>query len=271
MPNAQIELYHHGIKGQKWGDRNGPPYPLGASDYSKRERDFKYAKISNKKVKIDKYGNRIFPKNFYFNRVGQNRMDINKSGALYVSYGKQDAARYVKNLGPTLIGKLLNQYGTTIQHIKTKSEIKMPSNEKVAIEIANLLNKNEKLRSALNETMYSMVLDDGKITKNEINKALKKPSTKDGQKLAYSVIASLGAENMNKEASIVYDHFRNLGYDALPDLNDIYSGTSNTAMIIINPKKITIESKTTISKDVMKEARTFVKSIEKIPISDLIK
>lgn len=21
-------LYHHGIKGQKWGERNGPPYPL---------------------------------------------------------------------------------------------------------------------------------------------------------------------------------------------------------------------------------------------------
>ena len=24
------ELYHHGIKGQKWGVRNGPPYPIGS-------------------------------------------------------------------------------------------------------------------------------------------------------------------------------------------------------------------------------------------------
>lgn len=24
-----VELYHHGVKGQKWGVRNGPPYPLG--------------------------------------------------------------------------------------------------------------------------------------------------------------------------------------------------------------------------------------------------
>ena len=24
------ELYHHGIKGQKWGVRNGPPYPLSS-------------------------------------------------------------------------------------------------------------------------------------------------------------------------------------------------------------------------------------------------
>ena len=31
-------LYHHGIKGQKWGKRNGPPYPLNASAKSKAEK-----------------------------------------------------------------------------------------------------------------------------------------------------------------------------------------------------------------------------------------
>lgn len=25
---AELELYHHGVVGQKWGTRNGPPYPL---------------------------------------------------------------------------------------------------------------------------------------------------------------------------------------------------------------------------------------------------
>lgn len=33
------ELYHHGILGQKWGERNGPPYPLGSGDHSKREQN----------------------------------------------------------------------------------------------------------------------------------------------------------------------------------------------------------------------------------------
>lgn len=28
MCSNKYELYHHGIKGQKWGVRNGPPYPL---------------------------------------------------------------------------------------------------------------------------------------------------------------------------------------------------------------------------------------------------
>ena len=31
-------LSHHGILGQKWGDRNGPPYPLGSGDHSAREK-----------------------------------------------------------------------------------------------------------------------------------------------------------------------------------------------------------------------------------------
>lgn len=44
-------LAHHGIKGMKWGKRNGPPYPLDASDKSAAER--KAEGSAPKKKKID--------------------------------------------------------------------------------------------------------------------------------------------------------------------------------------------------------------------------
>lgn len=42
-------LEHHGIKGQKWGERNGPPYPLDSKDHSYSEKRAKWRKsITNK-------------------------------------------------------------------------------------------------------------------------------------------------------------------------------------------------------------------------------
>ena len=37
-------LAHHGILGQRWGKKNGPPYPLGAEDHSAREKKAGYKK-----------------------------------------------------------------------------------------------------------------------------------------------------------------------------------------------------------------------------------
>lgn len=40
----QYELYHHGILGQKWGVKHGPPYPLGGGSYSESEKKAIYKK-----------------------------------------------------------------------------------------------------------------------------------------------------------------------------------------------------------------------------------
>ena len=43
------ELYHHGIKGQRWGQRNGPPYPLGYNQKSSEEKSFGARSGKNRK------------------------------------------------------------------------------------------------------------------------------------------------------------------------------------------------------------------------------
>jgi len=58
----RLYLIHHGVKGQKWGDRNGPPYPLSriakAKAYgSKKVRDIKNGLEGKRKQQTTKVEN----------------------------------------------------------------------------------------------------------------------------------------------------------------------------------------------------------------------
>ncbi len=50
-PSPQDYFAHHGIRGQKWGKRNGPPYPLDAEDHSAAEKKAGWRESLDKKGK----------------------------------------------------------------------------------------------------------------------------------------------------------------------------------------------------------------------------
>ncbi len=54
------ECYHHGILGQKWGKRNGPPYPLGTSDHSASEKKAGWKKSLGRTSAIDNYSSKQY-------------------------------------------------------------------------------------------------------------------------------------------------------------------------------------------------------------------
>ena len=54
-------LEHHGILGQKWGHRNGPPYPLDANDHSAAEKEAQKQrfKLTDEQKKVIKIGTAV--------------------------------------------------------------------------------------------------------------------------------------------------------------------------------------------------------------------
>ena len=52
-------LMHHGILGQKWGHKNGPPYPLGSSDHSASEKKAGWRESLHKKHEQKKLAKEI--------------------------------------------------------------------------------------------------------------------------------------------------------------------------------------------------------------------
>ena len=259
-------LLHFGIKGMKWGVRK-------KQESSSSTKPVEYHKDSNKAIKQNKDGSQTIPKGFAFNRVGQASLDVNASGALYVSHGKEDASRYIKALGPTILGKMMGEYGTTVQHLSTKGDLKMPSNDEVVKGKAKVLLNDDKMLDKFNKSLYSLSVTNDfnkDITKSDIQSAINNPKTKEAQRLAYGVGSFLANKDFAPEAKKVYDHFKKEGYDALPDVYDRLAGTSKTAMIVINPNKLELKSTTLINKDVMKAGKQYVKASGKLKPSDVL-
>ena len=68
------ELYHHGIKGQKWGVRNGPPYPLYYNGQLGRAEQLT-------SQTLNKYKNK-------YNNLKHVKISDNTSGRIYTKNGK---------------------------------------------------------------------------------------------------------------------------------------------------------------------------------------
>lgn len=239
-------LMHYGVKGMKWGVRKD----------RRTISDFSAYRNSSKTIKKNRDGSYTVPKGYTYNRVGDSSMKPNKAGGLYVSSGKDDAARYVKNLGPSLIGKLINEAHTTVQHIEVNKPMKLASEQQTISLLSKAINSNKKVRKEFDDSLYSMAFIDGK--------------PKSDKRTAFAVSSMLGNDEHKSANKYILDYCRKSGYDAIPDLNDRYTGTGATSTIILNTNKCSIKEKTYITKDIYKSGKKYAKSLGKLPVDDII-
>lgn len=96
MYSRNAELYHHGILGMKWGERNGPPYPLDSniSTGSRLKKMFSKDKggeeVKNKEENKNKVANAKSLKKEEKKQLKESRRDTITSKAVKKAKGMTD-------------------------------------------------------------------------------------------------------------------------------------------------------------------------------------
>ena len=110
------ELYHHGIMGQKWGKRNGPPYPLGGGDYTPSEKYYKYKKHTSALYKKRHMDSRIRADKDTLSTLSYDQNRTKDAEMFYATYKKLDKHQYNalfnKKIPKTLYDENGNEIGT---------------------------------------------------------------------------------------------------------------------------------------------------------------
>ena len=263
-------LEHHGILGQKWGVKNGPPYPLGGGDYSeselkkiKRHRRLYPNSNYNKKHfdEVIKKGTKLSTLSFDPNRT-------KNTDAFYAVHNKRDAHMYNAFFNRPMPQPFFDKDGNEIgsgTFLKFKITNKLVSNMKVASEDSGA-NSFKKLYSQ-DRDFYNFVTDPNRMQSHfdksryrhkgyrEAKEALeslrkkKKPTSEELDtiyRMFNYTIPSDGqgdakrAKDVAHQRAKFFNELKKSGYDAVLDTNDAIYNKFNAAspIIVFNQDKI---------------------------------
>ena len=201
------ELYHHGILGQRWGKKNGPPYPLGASDHSASEKKAGWRKSLgvNKKVlkrvneiasqdksskllrnhnnhdtyikeiyggvKVIDKDNELIPKGITFNRVaGDEPIDSSRK---YVSLESTNDSNAYADVAEILPIEGENAYQYTY---KAKKDLKVASEKQISDYIVENYGDTKLKDLSISANQYMFLSQKGKNVTNKLLRKMKNVS-----------------------------------------------------------------------------------------------
>lgn len=288
MSYDHIYLAHHGIKGQRWGVRryqnsDGSLTPEGRLRYKQNE-DGSYTKLSkserqeaqqkykdrfkvdqNKTVNDD--GSVTFPQGYKFNRVGGADLDFGKAGGMYVSDASSyDVHMYVQQLGPTPISRVLNwDTAHYVKQIEATKPIKMPSTEKTVEMTLECMSKNEAVYDAWKNSIYSWSVADTDIPAFDKMSEID-PKSELGKQISTGLAFGFGNDAFSDVTRVVYQYYRDNGYDAIPDIYDLTSTVGwgvDSPAIILNQDCVRQTTREYLTKDAMHEGARIYRQLSK--------
>lgn len=132
-------LYHHGILNQKWGVRNGPPYPLFGGDYSKSELRAVY---KQRKARNSIYNKKHFDEVLKANKTTLSTLSYDKdrtkdTDMFYATHDKLDKHQYNALFNKKIPQTIYDDKGNPIgsgYFMKYRIDNKLKTDVKVASE-----------------------------------------------------------------------------------------------------------------------------------------
>lgn len=269
------EIEHHGILGQKWGERNGPPYPLKGGDYSESEKK----KISSKR----RAGNSIYNKKHFdevlskddtiLSTLSYNKDRTKDADMFYATHKNIDKKQYIalfnKKLPTTLYDDAGNNIGTGYCfkyqiNNKLASDLKVASEDSGSEIFRQLYKKDQDFYNfVMNDNRMQSYFNDEKYKFEGYREARKmldkirdpgyKPSSDDLQVvyrmfnyvIPYDGEANIrNANDMARQRAKFFNACKKAGYGAVLDTNDaIYGGfKAQSPVIVFDVEKIIPES-----------------------------